>query len=145
MSTESPDNADTSVSDETEVAPATVESILADLREAEIAVSEEPTHDTTTAAVARLDVRETLPHTDIDVSAADLDLTPAASAWATPEYSDREGGVSLSLVARGDTPDRLSSCAELEPDEARDLALQLLGAAAIADDDTDGPPGYLTE
>ena len=141
MSTESPDNA----ANDRGVAPPTVEAILDDLREAEIAVSEEPTHDTTTAAVARLDVRETLPHTDIDVSADDLDLTPAASAWATPDYNDREGGVSLSLVARGDTPDRLSSCAELEVDEARDLALQLLASAAIADDTTDGPAGYLTE
>ena len=142
MSTESPDNADT----DREVAPPTVEAILDDLRDAEIAVSEEPTHDLTTAEVARLDVRETLPHTDIEVSADDLGLTPAASAWDTPEYNDRAARVSLSLTADGDdTPDRLSTCAELEPDEARDLALQLLAAAAIADDDTDGPPGYLAE
>ena len=140
MSTESPDNA----TNDREVAPATAECILDDLRDAEIAVSEEPTHDTTTAAVARLDVRETLPHTDIDVSASDLDLTPAASAWDTPEYNDRAARVSLSLTADGDD-NRLSSCAELEPDEARDLALQLLASAAIADDDTDGPPGYLVE
>jgi hypothetical protein len=141
MSTESPDTADTGRT----VAPQTVEAILADLRDAEIAVPEEPTRDTTAAAVARLDVRETLPHTDIGVSADDLGLTPAASAWDTPEYNDRAARVSLSLTADGDTDTRLSSCAELEPDAARDLALQLLAAAAIADDTTDGPEGYLTE
>ena len=127
------------------VPPATVESILDDLRAAEIAVSEEPARDTTTAEVARLDVRETLPHTCVDVSADDLGLTPAASAWPTPDYNDRAARVSLSLTADGDTPDRLSTCAELEPDEARDLARQLLASSAIADDTTDGPEGYLTE
>ena len=79
------------------------------------------------------------------MSADDLGLTPAASAWDTPDYNDLEGCVSLSLTADGDTPDRLSSCGELEPDEARDLALQLLASAAIVGDTTDGPEGYLTE
>ena len=140
MSTKPPNDDDTG----REVPPATVESILDDLRDAEIAVSEEPARDTTTAEVAHLDVRERLPHTCVDVSADDLDLTPAASAWDTPAYADHDACVSISLTAGGDTDTRLSTCAELEPDEARDLALQLLASAAIIDDTTDGPPGYLT-
>ena len=144
MSTESAEGDTTA--EERGVAPATVEEIIADLRDSEIAPPEEPARDTTTAEVARLDVRETLPHTCVDVSADDLDLTPWASAWDTPAYNDREGGVSLSITAEADDADcRTSSCAELEPDEARDLALQLLASAAVADDSTDGPEEYLVE
>jgi hypothetical protein len=46
--------------------------------------------------------------------------------------------VSLSLTADGDTDTRLSSCAELEPDDARDLAVQLFTCAAVVDSDQDG-------
>jgi len=55
-----------------------------------------------------------------------------------------DGGVTLRVGAEGDD-DSVGMSARLDATEARGLALQLLASAAIADDVTDGPPGYLAE
>jgi len=130
-----------------DVAPQTVEEIIADLRASGAEVPEDPTHDLAQANLGRVDFRASVPHADLEVSAPDdLELAPWVTAWITPDYSGRGGGVSLTISAEDDDRrHRVSSCAELTASEARDLALQLLASAAVVDDSTEGPEGYLAE
>jgi len=128
------------------VTPTTLDDVLDDLEETDFEPPEDPTHDLTTAAVGGLELRTHLPHSDIDFAADEVGLTPTASAWPTPEYPGNDGDVSLSLSADGDDGCRTSTCAELSPADARNLAVQLLASAAVVDDDQeDKLPGYASE
>jgi hypothetical protein len=126
--------------------PATLEHILDDLREADIAVSTNPTHDTTHADVGSMNLRGHLTNVSVKVDADELGLDAYTSAWPTPNYENRDDAVTLAIAAQGDGDLYTSTSVEMEPDDARDLAVQLLACAAVVvDDQEDALPGYSAE
>jgi len=116
--------------------PATVEHILDDLRAADIAVTTNPTYDTNHANVDVVSTRLTVPYTSLHIDSErddELHLDGWVSGWVTPEYEDDPSAVAISIGAEGDGDTHTSTSAEMSPDEARDLALQLLASAAVVD------------
>jgi len=113
--------------------PATLEHILDDLREADIAVSENPTYDTTHADVGSMNLRGHLPSVSIKADADELGLDAHTSAWPTPNHERHDDAVTLAISSQGDGDLYTSTSVEMEAEDARDLAVQLLSCAAVVD------------
>jgi hypothetical protein len=92
-----------------------------------------------------MNLRGHLTNVSLQADADELGLDAYTSAWPTPNYERRDDAVTLAIAAQGDGDLYTSTSVEMEPDDARDLAVQLLTCAAVVDDQEDKLPGYATE
>ena len=145
MSPECADADDDVHTDDHDPAPPTVDDILDDLRDSGVAVSTRPSYQSSRADTREVSARISTPTATAEIrSDGDVDL--GLEAYNTAHYRATDGEVVLTTEARGDDKTYASASTVLEPDAARDLALQLLASAAVADDDReDGLPGYTAE
>lgn len=124
----------------------TAEDIVDELHEADFPADKDPARDTTRVDVGSMSLRGHLPSVSVKIDDAELGLDGHTSAWPTPHYNDRDDAVTLAIAAQGDGDLYTSTSAEMTPDDARDLAVQLLSCAAVVNDDQeDGLPGYSAE
>jgi len=127
-----------------EPGPPTVGAILDDAREAIDEPPIDPSYHTSRAEPSALSATTHLPFVDSLIEedeVDDLGLAPYALAVFN-RHDDAQ--VTLRVGAEGGG-DSVGMSARLDATEARSLALQLLASAAVVDDTTDGPEGYLTE
>ena len=132
--------------DDREPGPPRLAEILDDLREADPAVPIEPSYQSSSTDAEAVTARAVTDHASVTVrreAAEELGLDAELIAFlAVGDHS------SVTLAVEADAPDgdaSTSTAVDLTPTAARQVAIQLLASAAVADDHVDGPPGYLAE
>ena len=130
-----------------EPGPPRLEDIAADLLEAGPNVPIEPSYQSSSTPAESITARALVPNASVTVrreAAEELGLDAELIAFlAVGDHS------SVTLAVEADAPDddttMTSTAVDLTPTAAREVAIQLLASAAVADDHVDGPPGYLAE
>ena len=132
--------------DDREPGPPRLAEILDDLREADPTVPIEPSYQSSSTDAEAVTTRAITPTASVTVRREDADdLGLDARVLAYLSVGDRS---SVSLNIEADGPEgrmEAGSVVELTPTAARQVAIQLLASAAVADEATEGPPGYLAE
>jgi len=132
--------------DDREAGPPRLAEILDDLREADPTVPIEPSYQSSSTDAEAVTARAITPTASVTVRREDAeDLGLDARVLAYLSVGDRS---SVSLNIEADGPEgrmEAGSVVELTPTAARQVAIQLLASAAVANDHVDGPPGYLAE
>jgi len=126
--------------------PANLDGILDDAREADPTVPINPTYSGSSTDAEKIYTRAVTDTGSVTVdedTAEELELHPEVAGYVT---IDDHSTVTLNIMANGeDGIKEAGSYVRLTPTAARQVAVQLLASAAVADEATEGPPGSLAE